>query len=249
VEFPISDFYSAVSGALNKGKFRKTGELSQEDRIRKSLQVNDVRSYSDLLKNTARIQLPDSDERVTLSEFVSRSDYFNEGGIELFLKCLFMSEQRSKYLSVIPTVQYEGKSLGALSIGQRGTVYVVIKLATSAFGVPLVYDQPEDDLDQKFISEELVLLFRGIKKYRQIIIVTHNANLVVNTDAEQVIVASNTAVGKSESISYYSGSIENTGSSDNSSRRGIREQACAILEGGKEAFRQRERRYGLSTAK
>jgi len=81
-----------------------------------------------------------------------------------------------------------------------------MKLATDPFGSPFVFDQPEDDLDNRFIMTELVPLFRKIKKYRQVIIATHNANLVVNADAEQVIVANN----EEEELSYISGSIENT---------------------------------------
>lgn len=79
---------------------------------------------------------------------------------------------------------------------------------------------------------ELVPLFRKIKKYRQVIVVTHNANLVVNADAEQIIVAENI----DENISYKSGSIENTE---------IREKICQILEGGRVAFASREKKYGL----
>jgi predicted ATPase len=71
-------------------------------------------------------------------------------------------------------------------------------LANSAFDKPIIFDQPEDDLDNKFIMAELVDIFRKLKKYRQIIIVTHNANLVINADAEQVIIAKN----EDEEISY-----------------------------------------------
>jgi predicted ATPase len=77
-----------------------------------------------------------------------------------------------------------------------------------------------------------VPLFRKIKKYRQVIIVTHNANLVVNADAEQVIIAEN----NDENISYKSGSIENLD---------IREKIYQILEGGKTAFEKREKKYGF----
>ena len=78
-----------------------------------------------------------------------------------------------------------------ISVGQRGTVYLCLKLATSTFSTPIIYDQPEDDLDNQFIINELVGIFKSIKKFRQVIIVTHNANLVVNSDAEQVIIAQN----------------------------------------------------------
>jgi len=248
VDFSVSGFLSLVLECLNKSKFRRSNGQSQEDRIQASLQVNGLDDYIALVGNSPRIVLSEGDQPIPLSEFVTHREYFNGGGIDEFLKILLTSECRNKYLKVIPVVRYGGKSLGALSVGQRGTVYVVIKLATSTFGIPLVYDQPEDDLDNKFISNDLVPLIRSIKKYRQIIMVTHNANLVVNTDAEQVIVANNEAVGRSEHVSYMSGSIENTGSIAGAVPQGIRGQACAILEGGEEAFKRRERKYGLNAA-
>jgi len=78
----------------------------------------------------------------------------------------------------------------------------------------------------------LVPIFKTIKKYRQVIIVTHNANLVVNADAEQVIVAEN----ENESINYITGSLENIN---------IRNKVWKILEGGKDAFRKREKKYNF----
>lgn len=85
---------------------------------------------------------------------------------------------------------------------------------------------------------QLVPLFRKIKKYRQVIIVTHNANLVVNIDAEQVIVASN----EDEVISYRSGALEyGEEGHDNSMRKAI----CNVLKGGRLAFESREQKYGM----
>jgi energy-coupling factor transporter ATP-binding protein EcfA2 len=100
---------------------------------------------------------------------------------------------------------------------------------------PLIIDQPEENLDPKSIFDELVDRFRRAKLRRQIIIVTHNANLIVNTDADQVIVASCGAhrPGELPEISYNSGGLENSE---------IRRRVCEILEGGERAFRERARR-------
>lgn len=111
-------------------------------------------------------------------------------------------------------------------------------MATDAFGSPFVFDQPEDDLDNDFIMRQLVPLFRKIKLYRQVIIVTHNANLVVNCDAEQVIVASN----EDEVISYRSGALEH---GDHGQKNSMRKAICDILEGGRQAFEAREQKYGM----
>ncbi len=78
--------------------------------------------------------------------------------------------------------------------------------------------------------QNLISLFKELKQYRQVIIVTHNANLVVNADAEQIIVAANLD-GK---LSYLSGSLENSN---------INYKICKILEGGEIAFEKRRRKY------
>lgn len=100
---------------------------------------------------------------------------------------------------------------------------------------PLIIDQPEENLDPKSIFDELVDRFRRAKQRRQIIIVTHNANLIVNTDTDQVIVAScgPHRPGELPEITYLSGGLENPD---------IRRQVCEILEGGETAFRERARR-------
>lgn len=137
---------------------------------------------------------------------------------------------RSKYLYVQPKITYKGKPLNKLSAGQKGTIYLCMKLATNIFSQAIIFDQPEDDLDNDFIFNDLIEIFKEIKRYRQVIIVTHNANIVVNADAEQVIVASNIE----EKLSYESGSLENPK---------INDAVCNILEGGRIAFQQRRNKY------
>ena len=94
---------------------------------------------------------------------------------------------------------------------------------------PLIIDQPEENLDPKSVFDELVNRFRDAKKRLQIIIVTHNANLVVNADADQIIVAKagRHEKGSLPDISYSSGGLENPE---------IRRQVCEILAGGEAAF-------------
>jgi predicted ATPase len=104
---------------------------------------------------------------------------------------------------------------------------------------PLIVDQPEENLDSESIFSLLSHYFRTAKVRRQVIVITHNPNLVVNTDADQVIIA--TAERKEASLprfSYTTGGLE--------SYSGIREAVCRILEGGEQAFLQRERRYAIS---
>jgi predicted ATPase len=103
---------------------------------------------------------------------------------------------------------------------------------------PLLIDQPEENLDPKSVYEELVPYFREARLRRQVIIVTHNANLVVNTDADQVIVATSVPdeQGGMPTIKYKSGAIE---------EKEVRDIACEILEGGRKAFVERALRYRI----
>ena len=133
-------------------------------------------------------------------------------------------------------MQHEGVDIETLSPGTRGIVLLLLYLAIDTEDDrPLIIDQPEENLDPKSIFDELVDLFRQAKQRRQIIIVTHNANLVVNTDADQVIVAACGQLhpGKLPEIGYTCGSLENAD---------IRAHVCSILEGGEEAFRERAKR-------
>lgn len=97
-------------------------------------------------------------------------------------------------------------------------------------------DQPEENLDPKSIFDELVAYFRAARLRRQVILVTHNANLVVNTDADQVIVATATRLSATvlPQLSYRAGGLEDPV---------IRRDVCALLEGGERAFLEREKRY------
>ncbi len=98
---------------------------------------------------------------------------------------------------------------------------------------PLLLDQPEDDLDNALIYDLIVRQLRETKSKRQVIVVTHNANIVVNGDAEMVlplkIVEGQTDVKDPASIQ----------------KKGVREAICSILEGGEKAFEQRYKRIHL----
>lgn len=125
-------------------------------------------------------------------------------------------------------IKYLEKDMDSLSMGQRGTVLLSIYLADG--DNTLVIDQPEENLDNKYIYGSLVGAIRKAKQKRQIIIATHNANLVVNTDAEQIVIADY----KDDKISYRTGVIEDMET---------RNEIALILEGGTEAFKRREQRY------
>jgi energy-coupling factor transporter ATP-binding protein EcfA2 len=140
------------------------------------------------------------------------------------------------HVDVTYSFEYEESPLVQLSPGTRGIVLLMLYLALDhEDNRPLIIDQPEENLDPRSVFAELVDLFRAARSRRQVIIVTHNANLVVNTDVDQVIVADcqRPPGGGPPRFVYHSGGLEN---------RAIREKVCEILEGGEEAFRQRAKR-------
>jgi ABC-type lipoprotein export system ATPase subunit len=145
----------------------------------------------------------------------------------------------TEHITIQYGIQYEGVAIEQLSPGTRGIVLLLLYLAVDLEDTrPLIIDQPEENLDPNSVFEELVPHFREARKRRQVIIVTHNANLVVNTDADQVIVARSTrdTPASLPTLSYESGSLENSA---------MRRRVCQILEGGERAFLERERRYRL----
>ena len=101
---------------------------------------------------------------------------------------------------------------------------------------PLVLDQPEDDLDNHLIYDLIVTQLRGIKQKRQVLVVTHNANIVVNGDAENII-ALDVRSGQTQIVTQ--GGLQ---------ERSIRDEICRVMEGGREAFDQRYKRINAGIA-
>ena len=144
------------------------------------------------------------------------------------------------HIQIAYGIQYDGTDVERLSPGTRGIVLLLLYLAIDTDDDrPLIIDQPEENLDPRSIFVELVERFRSAKQRRQIIIVTHNANLIVNTDADQVIVAScgPHRPGQLPEIRYQSGGLEDLA---------IRESVCNILEGGEDAFKERAKRLRVN---
>jgi energy-coupling factor transporter ATP-binding protein EcfA2 len=140
------------------------------------------------------------------------------------------------HISIRYAVNYDGIEIQKLSPGTRGIVLLLLYLSLDAQDSrPLIIDQPEENLDPKSIYHDLVPLFTNAKSSRQVIMVTHNANLVVNTDADQIIIAEcgPHAQGQLPPITYITGGLED---------KEIRDRVCDILEGGDIAFRERARR-------
>ena len=213
--FNKNTFFSFVAkyidGRVVKSKYEKIPEILSFD--------------DDIIKNILDITIEKIEDMKATNPNVFWDDSNND------IATIFLDKQiRDKYIQIRPKISANDIELDNLSAGQKGTIYLCLKLATQTFSGPLIFDQPEDDLDNEFINKELIKLFTDIKKFRQVIIVSHNANLVVNADSEQVIIASNN-LGK---LTYKSGSLEN---------EEINSDICRILEGGEYAFEKRKNKY------
>lgn len=125
------------------------------------------------------------------------------------------------------------KKLQQLSPGERGALLLIFYLLLDKDNKPLIIDQPEDNLDNHSVANILVPFIRKAKANRQIILVTHNPNLAVVSDAEQVIFV-NIDKENDYTFEYQSGSIEN---------RIINERIVQVLEGAMPAFNKRKQKY------
>jgi len=140
------------------------------------------------------------------------------------------------HIKVTFGIQFENVNIERLSPGTRGIILLLIYLGIDTADTrPLIIDQPEDNLDNTSVYNILVPYFKKAKQRRQIFLITHNANLVINTDSEQIIIASmERQANTCPIISYRVKSLESG-----------KEEICKILEGGTAAFKMREEKYDL----
>jgi len=162
--------------------------------------------------------------------------------------------------NILFVAEMEGDRIGGFSEttmtpGRRALFLLRLILAESEDKWPILVDQPEENLDSRSITNEIVPFLKKKKKERQIIMISHDANLVIGSDSEQVIVANRHGSDRpnedGKQFNYLTGSIEQTKEKDKHCKdilkaQGIREHACDILDGGKEAFEQRWNKYNLT---
>lgn len=238
-----SSFYSMV----NKNKLAESSYFySLYPKETNMLSIDEVPRFFASIRNVKDGLLNYSQDGKTL-EFLPLNQGY-EDVMEVFGSLL------EDHLKLHFDIQYKNDHLLQMSPGKKGTVLLILFLELSSAEYPIFIDQPEDNLDNRTIYDLLCKMIRDKKQSRQIIIVSHNANLVVATDSENVIVANQ--LGQSASnrsfgskFEYVNGPLELSFdlSSDKTlselRAKGIKEHVCDILEGGLEAFHNRESRY------
>ncbi|MEV8237463.1 TrlF family AAA-like ATPase [Rhodococcus sp. NPDC077669] len=192
---------------------------------------------------------------------------------EVFMRALASGTQKVKQgrspadvaaavLQATPEVRYfaelDGDRVGGFAVstmtpGKQALFALTLILNESTDKWPLLIDQPEDDLDSRSIFEQIVPYLVKRKSDRQIIMVTHDANLAVGADSEQIIVANRHGDDRpnanGRTFDYRSGSLEHSGPMIDHAEAlkvcGTREHACLILDGGEDAFRKRRQKYQI----
>lgn len=216
----------------------RTSQVPKADVIVSSIPYNDLLD-SIKKKNSTLLQSIKLDGSIVFSK--SDADQINATLLTPFVlsqieRCPFEDVSTitltRKYTDKDGNDAYIKKDFSKLSLGQQQSILLSILLFSNR-NCPLLIDQPEDNLDSEFIYKTLVKNLRRIKEHRQVIIVTHNANIAVLGDAELIIPLKSTS-DKSHVI--------DRGSIDNSATKKI---TCAILEGGEKAFIKRKEIYGV----
>jgi energy-coupling factor transporter ATP-binding protein EcfA2 len=155
-------------------------------------------------------------------------DAFRDNVDPLSLEVIAIEDKIGIELNVASTGQPNFKDASDLSRGQKCTALLPILLARR--DSPLIIDQPEDNLDNHFIFETVVNALQRLKRRRQMIFITHNANIPVLAEADLVLVMNSDG---------RVGFVETSGTVDE-----CRDQIIDLLEGGREAFELRSKRYG-----
>jgi hypothetical protein len=240
---------------LNKiESFKEDLSVSRDKlEIKASPKLN-KRSYKDLLYNSIN-QQSHQGQTIVGVDLETTENYFSSVN-QLFEKLL---EKRitlkgqyshnslcqklmaSNFFEISYDIVYDD-IFNQMSEGKKAFVVLLLLLDFSSKDCPILIDQPEDDLDNRAIYKDLVTYLIKKKKERQIILVTHNPNIVVGSDSELIIVANqNGSDSPNKSgikFQYISGSLENTREYDKSiaitlDSQGIKQHVCEILEGGK----------------
>ena len=236
-----------------EGKFRQ----SKPEKVREELE----KLRFELNLNDGQIS---ENNKNCIKEFLKKvKQFFTKDGRTIVsqLKEMRYTEQdfdnwlyHTKYYNISYSIKFNGIELNNLSPGLKGVALLILFLELDKEDRrPILIDQPEENLDNRSVYITLVRYFKDAKKRRQVIVVTHNPNLVVNTDSEQIIVADfDSGLNKQNSkIFYVSGSLENTFKDGSKitdlEKQGIRDHVCEILEGGEEAFEKREKKYGFKS--
>lgn len=202
-----------------RGKFGRSKDdaFKEFDRMIRSTDFNDVESVLSFIHQVAKAATEDFDSAD--QKVLNRQEFYDH---------IF----GLGYIGVNFKLKMGGRDLAELSPGERGIVLLIFYLALSKESKPIIIDQPEDNLDNQSVYSKLVPCICKAKQRRQVIVVTHNPNIAMACDAEQIIFCKMNK--ETYQIEYQAGAIENPE---------IRDHIVDVLEGTMPAFDLRRQKY------
>lgn len=229
-----NEIFEAINGLFNKKGFQ----------LFKKAHNNDLQSKEEFVVNDELFDYLWQDVIDEKLQFKAGND------LKMFLEKMF-----SDWFYIHYVVMSGNDTINNMSPGKKALVLLELIVNLEKGNCPILIDQPEDDLDNRSIYSDLVQYLKAKKHERQIIVVTHNANVVIGADAEEVIIANQAgkeSPNNQKRFEYRSGGIEsNYPKYDSNGKiadgvlnsKGIQQQICDILEGGKRAFELRKNKY------
>jgi energy-coupling factor transporter ATP-binding protein EcfA2 len=223
---------------------RNADDLAYQQMLVDGLRGARVRSHDEIIATLMQLRPEQLAQLIQANDFASfeeltafgseRSrkilDSFRESVDPLALEVIAIEDRIGIELNVSSAGQPKFRDASDLSRGQKCTALLPILLARR--DSPLIIDQPEDNLDNHFIFETVVNAVQRLKRRRQMIFITHNANIPVLAEADLMLVMNSDG---------RIGFVEKAGTVDE-----CREQIIDLLEGGREAFELRSKRYGTA---
>jgi hypothetical protein len=256
---PVQDFINSHPLAKNKLRLEFRAELTNEDfatRFLELLALNRKGSFMGIDEGRAKVealtQPVDWESPQAVRQFLSAADIAlhvderpGQGGDVQLKDQLVKGRKPEEVFNLLYGLEYirpryilrwEGKELSMLSPGERGTLLLVFYLLIEKGDMPLIIDQPEGNLDNYTVAKVLVDCIRRARERRQVFIVTHNPNLAVVCDADQVIYA-RMDKANGNAITYETGALENAAMS---------QYVTDVLEGTRWAFGVRDAKYSVT---
>ncbi len=254
------ELHQAYAAAINENTALATEDLefSAEAPFRKEAFTQEIQSCFDRRTSfRSYIDLEKYDDSWVTADNVSKLiNAIVDGTIHLIRNKTpenVLRELLGDWYNSTYKVSMDGDLIDEMSPGKKALVLLKMLISLAESTCPILVDQPEDDLDNRSVFDELIPFIKKKKTMRQIIVVTHNANVVLGADSDEVIVANQNgknSPNKEFRFEYRSGSIEDdlpeeSGRTDTLGKQGIQQQICDILEGGKSAFDLRKHKYRI----
>lgn len=232
-EFGSDIVLTLQQGVLSDGHRQLLTDLLQRSNLRTQVEV--AKELAERIRPSDLVDIVESGDASRLTAVLGR----DLGQMTRLVSHLLDSARLYELEAIVPEdgleitmlVRGEARPLGQLSKGQMATALLPLILREAPY--PLLVDQPEDDLDNAFVSEKLIHRIRELSSRRQLIFVTHNANIPVLGDAKQVIVMEMDGPRKARPARV--GDVDQ-----------MKDDIIKILEGGRDAFRHRHVRYGAA---